>query len=304
MRFETPTTVPTMPFPTTCPCPRPILKKHCAPSASDVPPTPSIPSLRDESAQLLDIDPSILQPLVHFASTNNLTRTFAAYSPSIYDRSPIVVSPNKCSLPARGCPGKTYLPGDDAARSLITSKTHDSNQVGYSAASRHLHPRAVRVQVPYGAADEEDDELTPRTSTSSSVHSHPLPPLVLDLSSSSESDESDGFSSPPQDCAPMCEYHTLLASLIYGAAVSFPLLPALPNMRANRICVFFPCSFFHTFESDVIATWSVNTAAGTSAVPQSDIEPDNPFALPFTNVRLILAFLVASSLASLAFAVS
>ncbi|EKM60673.1 uncharacterized protein PHACADRAFT_84753 [Phanerochaete carnosa HHB-10118-sp] len=190
-----------MPLPTTCPCPRPILKKRYAPSSSDVPSTPSVLSPRDESAQLLSIDPSVLQPLVRFPSTSSLTRTFTAYSPSIYDRSPIVVTPNKCSLPARGCPGKTYLPGDAPTK----SKADDGSPAGYSTAGRHLHPRAVRVQMPYGAADE-DEELTPRALTSSGTHSHSLPPLVPDVSSSSESDESDGFSSPPLDSAPICKY--------------------------------------------------------------------------------------------------
>ncbi|KIP07332.1 hypothetical protein PHLGIDRAFT_30055 [Phlebiopsis gigantea 11061_1 CR5-6] len=35
------------------------------------------------------------------------------------------------------------------------------------------------------------------------LYGHPMPTLVPDFSSSSESDESDGFSSPPLGCAPM-----------------------------------------------------------------------------------------------------
>ena len=48
---------------------------------------------------------------VHFPPSPTLTRTFSARSPSTYDRSPIVVLPNICALPARGCPGRTYIPG-------------------------------------------------------------------------------------------------------------------------------------------------------------------------------------------------
>lgn len=267
-----------MPFPTTCPCPRPILKKHHSYSASDVPSTSSASSPRDESAQLLGIDPSILQPLVHFAPTNNLTRTFTAYSPSIYDRSPIVVSPNKCSLPARGCPGKTYLPGDEEAHSSSKPKKYDS-LVEHSGAGRHLHPRAVRVQIPYGAADEEDDELTPRASKSSNVHSHPLPPLVLDLSSSSESDESDGFSSPPLDCAPM-------SSSIHSIATSSP--PGLPIPQQEPALYLSPISSPTTplpFRSRTFASFSRFSSHPASSRSHSPCRDASPSSSPSRRRR-------------------
>ena len=217
VRFARPR--PNMP-PTYSPCPRPILKKQCSPPSS---PTPATTLPRDESAQLLNIDPSVLQSLVRFPPTNTLCRTFVADSPSIYDRSPIVVTPNKCKLPERGCPGRTYLPGDSATRSpskAAGSKVHERSD----ASGRHLHPRAVRVHIPRESGDDEDDELTPRV-----TYSHPLPPLVPDFSSSSESDESDGFSSPPLECAPMCKClrFSFLAShppsfLIFLHAAVFP----------------------------------------------------------------------------------
>jgi len=130
---------------------------------------------------------------VHFPPPTTLTRTFSAYSPSLYDRSPIVVSPNSCALPERGCPGRTYTLDDPNSHLSRTSWTPAANK------GRHLHPRAVpsayRDSSPNvdEAADEDDDEeqLTP-TST------YPvLPPLIPDLSS--ESDESDGFTSPPSE---------------------------------------------------------------------------------------------------------
>lgn len=201
---------------TYCPCPRPILKKQCPkPSFDAAAPT----SPRDESAQLLDIDPSVLQSLVRFPPTNGLCRTFDADSPSIYDRSPIVVTPNKCKLPERGCPGRTYMPGDDATRSPSApgSKTHES----LDAAGRHPHPRAVRLRLP---RDDVDDELVPRMAGLGG-HGHAMPTLVPDFSSSSESDESDGFSSPPLECAPM-------TSSLSSKATSSPPGLSIPAQEA------------------------------------------------------------------------
>jgi hypothetical protein len=67
------------------PAPRPILKRN---------PT----SLARERKQAV----------VHFPPSPIISKTFVADSPSTYDRSPIVVVPNTCALPARGCPGRTY----------------------------------------------------------------------------------------------------------------------------------------------------------------------------------------------------
>ncbi|CAE6450626.1 unnamed protein product [Rhizoctonia solani] len=49
------------------------------------------------------------QANVHFPTAKReLVKTRVTHSPSSYDRSPIVVMPNSCALPARGCPGRTY----------------------------------------------------------------------------------------------------------------------------------------------------------------------------------------------------
>ncbi|KAB5591657.1 hypothetical protein CTheo_4909 [Ceratobasidium theobromae] len=51
------------------------------------------------------------QANVHFPTAKReLVKTRVTHSPASYDRSPIVVSPNTCALPARGCPGRTYDP--------------------------------------------------------------------------------------------------------------------------------------------------------------------------------------------------
>ncbi|KAJ7042777.1 hypothetical protein C8F04DRAFT_945206 [Mycena alexandri] len=116
---------------------------------------------------------------VHFSPA--LTRTFTAHPRSEYDRSPIVVSPNACALPARGCPGRTYY--DNAPR---RSSKHTPQQ--QQPPRGHLHPRALQnPQYDDDEDDDDDDEMHP-------------PALVPDLSS--ESDESsDGFASPPPEPA-------------------------------------------------------------------------------------------------------
>ncbi|KAF8728470.1 hypothetical protein AX14_006596 [Amanita brunnescens Koide BX004] len=120
--------------------PRPILKRHDHPS-----PTPS---------------PS--HHAVHFPPSPALTRIFSAHSPAAYDRSPIVITPNSCTLPERGCPGRTYYSAEESARAgLYMNRANNA---------RAVHPRTLSYQ------------------------SRPCdipPPLVPDLSS--ESEESDGF---------------------------------------------------------------------------------------------------------------
>jgi hypothetical protein len=130
---------------------------------------------------------------VHFPPSPSLTRTFSAHSPSLYDRSPITVSPNSCALPERGCPGRTYTLDDAAPKSTRTSWRPAANN------GRHLHPRAVTSAYRESSPDIDqmtDEDEAQRTPTST----YPiLPPLIPDLSS--ESDESDGFTSPPSDYA-------------------------------------------------------------------------------------------------------
>jgi hypothetical protein len=108
---------------------------------------------------------------VHFPPTScPTTHTYQVYSSTAYDRSPIVVSPNTCALPARGCPGRTYNLEEHEPQTLRR----------YQFGSHEAHPRAFALQ----RADAG------RQSTPSY---HIPPPLIPDLSS--ESDESDGFSS-------------------------------------------------------------------------------------------------------------
>ncbi|KAH7882216.1 hypothetical protein F5I97DRAFT_1913282 [Phlebopus sp. FC_14] len=131
---------------------------------------------------------------VHFPPSPTLTRTYVAHSSVAYDRSPIIVAPNTCALPERGCPGRTYTLDDE--RSLRSSPPKRRSHSGM-----HLHPCAVSNHpvsniVPRNRGVEDDIARIPTRSSSLLP-----PPLVPDLSS--ESDESDGFTSPtPVPCNP------------------------------------------------------------------------------------------------------
>ena len=125
---------------------------------------------------------------VHFPPSPSLTCTFSAYSAAAYDRSPIVVTPNNCALPERGCPGRTYT--------LEESAAHQSRR-GISYA-RDFHPRALAFASPRSSSPR-----SPRIPIDTAINERPssystLPQLIPDLSS--ESDESDGVSSIPTIC--------------------------------------------------------------------------------------------------------
>lgn len=133
--------------------PRPILKR----SAATHPPNNHPPE----------------RTAVHFPPSPALSRTFSAHSPSSYDRSPIVVAPNSCALPERGCPGRTYTLEESAAGLTNICRLPTPPR-------GHVHPRALEARYSQGYSGTYVDQV---------------PPLIPDLSS--ESDESDGFISPP-----------------------------------------------------------------------------------------------------------
>ncbi|EMD32175.1 hypothetical protein CERSUDRAFT_99576 [Gelatoporia subvermispora B] len=198
--------------PSYSPCPRPILKRPTASSSSPThaPLSPTLPA--DGPAALLAIDPSILSPhsLVHFAPRPALAVVARTHSAAQYDRSPIVVQPNRCALPERGCPGRTYSLADEPSPSSPPPHTRRTVSAPAPAAApaastpcrrrparspprarspargRHLHPRAG-VQLAWEEYTDAADDAP------SNAHA-PVPPLVPDLSSS---DESDGIASPP-----------------------------------------------------------------------------------------------------------
>ena len=98
--------------------------------------------------------------VVHFPPSPIISKTFVAHSPSTYDRSPIVVAPNTCALPERGCPGRTYT---------LDRNGHRINEFG-------------GLRTLFG--DDPTDSLLP-------------PPLVQDSSSSSSDESGDGLAPLP-----------------------------------------------------------------------------------------------------------
>lgn len=117
----------------------------------------------------VSVSPPATAHAVHFPPSPSLCRTFAAYPPTMYDRTPIVVSKNNCALPERGCPGRTYVLEEQRLAQEQSDRAKGSS-------SRSYHPRAFAHSERAYPAD--------------------LPQLVPDMSS--ESDESDGFTPSPQ----------------------------------------------------------------------------------------------------------
>ncbi|KAG8740055.1 hypothetical protein FRC12_016128 [Ceratobasidium sp. 428] len=113
--------------------------------------------------------PAYSEPTMHFPTAKReLVKTRVTHSPSSYDRSPIVVLPNSCALPARGCPGRTYDP------TPVSPSGRTMHPSAYSAASMSQSPPRIR-----------------RPATPCAV-----PGLIPDEGSS---DDSDGLTSPPPE---------------------------------------------------------------------------------------------------------
>jgi hypothetical protein len=121
---------------------------------------------------------SVLGPRVHFPPTPVLCQTHLTHSAATYDRAPIVVLPNACALPERN--GRTYTPSNESCAARKRRSTHAAAQ------GATLHPQALAA----AAAPSN-----PKTSVSDPAGR--MPSLVPDLSSCSESDESDISSTPP-----------------------------------------------------------------------------------------------------------
>ena len=205
--------------------PRPILKRSSH-SHSDNPTNDKVPPLRI---------PRQCPNTVHFPPSPILARTFSAYSPSTYDRSPIVVAPNICALPARGCPGRTYLPGCTVLLSPSNSPDSNARKSALNAKGKHIHPRRA---LNFGLAPEP----TPDCAT---VPLAVPPPLVPDVSS--ESDESDGLT---------CSPSIFDASAGVTSALSSLSVSSLPNLKFGESMLHSPESpdeeeyQYHTYEEE------------------------------------------------------
>ncbi|KDQ08077.1 hypothetical protein BOTBODRAFT_180214 [Botryobasidium botryosum FD-172 SS1] len=123
---------------------------------------------------------------VHFPPTPSLTTLHVADPPSTYDRTPILVLPNVCALPARGCPGRTYSPPAPSCSGRSRSQ------------SSHAHPSAF-------------------ASYPNALGINTSPALISDDGSS---EESDAPTTPPPECA---SYNPLAS---YPSYPSRPLSPS------------------------------------------------------------------------------
>ncbi|KDQ31553.1 hypothetical protein PLEOSDRAFT_156213 [Pleurotus ostreatus PC15] len=143
-----------------------------------IPPSPTLgvfPFASCSSANLL------YSPHVHFPPTPRLiSSTHLAHSPTTYDRAPIVVQPNSCSLPERG--GRMcYTP-------------HSTRRRSSAPKGSYFHPTA------YEACEREDESHDDDDDPSAVISALETPELTSDSSTpSSDSDYSDGWSSPPEE---------------------------------------------------------------------------------------------------------
>jgi hypothetical protein len=179
----------------------------------------SLPISTMSPRPILKRSPRKAEHIVHFPPSPVLTRMALAHSPSSYDRSPIIVERNSCALPARGCPGRTYALCDvedeeEEGRFLDRYDLGPDTMLG-----RDLHPRAMLNTKPRFA--EDSSQSSHPTYPTSSTSSHlTTPPLTHD-SSSSETEDSDGLTSPPQEL-----FSAFLTSAppasVFGSA-TFPL---------------------------------------------------------------------------------
>jgi hypothetical protein len=140
---------------------------------------------------ILKRSPRKAKHAVHFPPSPSLTSTVLAHSPSSYDRTPIEVEENACALPERGCPGRTYTL-QEAER--VSLGRHNLGSLSL-AAGRDLHPRALQKARDTASIFGPSDARTSQPSYQAGIT---LPPLISDVSSS-ETEDSDGLASPPQE---------------------------------------------------------------------------------------------------------
>ncbi|CAE7127039.1 unnamed protein product [Rhizoctonia solani] len=132
------------------------------------------------------------QTNVHFPTAKrDLVKTRVTHSPASYDRSPIVVAPNSCALPARGCPGRTYAP---------------------DAIGRSIHPSAPRRRpstpcpglVPdEGSSDDSDGLISPPPERSPAMFSADDRAMMFAAARSPKARRRlsyEDFSSPDEGC--------------------------------------------------------------------------------------------------------
>ena len=200
--------------------------RPCLKHSNDPVPPPSASSPNGGSPFPFALSASVHGPRVHFPPAPGLCQTHLTHSPSIYDRAPIVVLPNVCALPARN--ERTYTP---SSSECLSSKKHRSAHAAAQGAT--LHPHAIAGAQQAQAHAQAQAQQAHAAATAAAVASVPgLPPLVPDLSSS-ESDESDVYSSPPIPSLFPSSGHPPI-SLVDGTSDAAAALSFLPHANQRE----------------------------------------------------------------------
>ena len=173
--------------------PHPILKRDMSPFR-----TPALPFSSTSGGG------STFSPHVHFPPTPGMSSTYPAYSPTTYDRKPILISPNVVQLPRRGERRLPILspdseePAERRGRRRSRSRERERGARARSdegpIKGSYFHPRAYEACMPEAADDP----------TGPPMDFNPPPPLIHDLSPSDESDEL--VMTPPQPGAGLSDF--------------------------------------------------------------------------------------------------
>jgi len=132
---------------------------------------------------------------VRFPSSPKISTVYLTHCPASYDRRPIVVLPNSCALPDRGC--REY---EGTSSSPQTSPATTSPPQSWG---NHVHP-SIFGRMCAGSASSSDED-SDRRHSSEDFDAFGPPPLTHDDGSS---EESDGIASPPPEtCGTASPYH-------------------------------------------------------------------------------------------------
>ncbi|KAF7791004.1 hypothetical protein EIP86_001963 [Pleurotus ostreatoroseus] len=248
---------PTAPSP-----PRPILKRSA--------PSIEVPVPRTESKQLLRIDPGLFQPIVRFPSTSSLTCTFLVHSSTTYDRSPIVVAPNQLELPERGCPGRTYSPGEErlsAAKELASRNNGGRRLRGRSPSRPHLRSRVSRSSLSSDLADLEGGDETDQNEGEEAGPSKEY---------DAEASETPPSSPPSTLSSPRISPRLSLSPS--DIASSLTLMSISPRSRPSSPLSFRPCNYMISCSSSPASSCATSPASSRSSSPCRDLIITTPSA--------------------------
>lgn len=193
--------------------------RPCLKHSTDLDPPPPSAANGSSNPFPFALCPSVMGHRVHFPPAPGLCQTHLTHSSSIYDRAPIVVLPNACALPERN--GRTYTPSNECTPSSSSKRRSTQHAKGAQVAATHAAAAAATTTLPpHAFRDASVASSDSATRQHQHQHQHQLqmqlPQLVPDLSSS-ESDESDINSLPPDPTHFPSTGHPPIISIIDGS---------------------------------------------------------------------------------------